>query len=202
MIDPKLNEIPVEGEARTDANRTVASKSDRTRTPRPGLSINDTIAGDTVLSSGARGVDTSGVSAGAGAGAGSSFVTPGTATESPAPNIVPGERSTGTTPRAGVNTTGVAASSSGSTGAAETLSTPPSGFPSSARGTVATTGHHSTPSHHSTSHPPNTLDVAERAYQIWCAKGCPEGTAEEDWHQAERELTSESSGNLSKAAVI
>lgn len=31
--------------------------------------------------------------------------------------------------------------------------------------------------------------IAERAYQIWRAKGSPAGTCEEDWCQAERQLT-------------
>ncbi len=32
--------------------------------------------------------------------------------------------------------------------------------------------------------------IAERAYQIWQANGCPEGRAQEHWFQAERELRS------------
>ena len=30
--------------------------------------------------------------------------------------------------------------------------------------------------------------VSERAYEIWMERGCPEGTAEEDWYAAEREI--------------
>jgi hypothetical protein len=30
--------------------------------------------------------------------------------------------------------------------------------------------------------------VSERAYEIWMERGCPEGTAEEDWYMAEREI--------------
>ncbi len=30
--------------------------------------------------------------------------------------------------------------------------------------------------------------IAERAYQIWLANGCPDGHAQEHWFQAEREL--------------
>jgi Protein of unknown function (DUF2934) len=92
MTDPKLNEIPKDPHA--VAERPPASEAQR---PRQGLSINDTIAGDAKLSVGGRGVDTSGVRAGAGAGAGSTALTPG-ASGSPAPNIVPGSRSSGTTP--------------------------------------------------------------------------------------------------------
>ena len=77
------------------------SLEERSKKPRNGLSINDTIAANTNLSVGARGVDTSGVEAGAGAGAGSTYVTPSAAGSSPAPDIVPGSRGTGTTARSG-----------------------------------------------------------------------------------------------------
>lgn len=30
--------------------------------------------------------------------------------------------------------------------------------------------------------------VAELAYELWQSRGCPDGSAEEDWFQAEREL--------------
>jgi hypothetical protein len=93
MTDPKLNEIPADTQNLSDEQRRQ-----RARSPRPGLSINDTIAADASLSVGGRGVDTSGVVSGAGAGAGSTKVTPGRS-GSPAPNIVPGAASTGTTPR-------------------------------------------------------------------------------------------------------
>jgi Protein of unknown function (DUF2934) len=93
MIDPKLNEIPADPKKVTGQHG-----SERDRGSRAGLSINDTIAGDANLSVGGHGVDTSGVASGAGAGAGSTTLTPG-ASRSPAPNIVPGAASTGTTPR-------------------------------------------------------------------------------------------------------
>jgi hypothetical protein len=93
MTDPKLDEIPAGDESASGQKRGQAA----TR-PRQGLSINDTIAADANLSVGGRGVDTSGVVAGAGAGAGSTMVTPG-GSGSPAPNVVPGAASTGTTPR-------------------------------------------------------------------------------------------------------
>jgi len=32
--------------------------------------------------------------------------------------------------------------------------------------------------------------IAARAYEIWTSKGCPKGTSEEDWAQAERQLSS------------
>ncbi len=33
-------------------------------------------------------------------------------------------------------------------------------------------------------------EIAERAHEIWQSKGCPEGSAEEDWLQAAAELRS------------
>jgi hypothetical protein len=30
--------------------------------------------------------------------------------------------------------------------------------------------------------------IAERAYFLWLEKGCPEGTADQDWVEAERQL--------------
>lgn len=101
MIDPKLNKIPVD---ETDEESPAGGQRPQGATkPRQGLSINDTIARDANLSVGSRGVDTSGVVAGAGAGAGTTSVTPGNPGESPAPNIVPGSRGTGMGPRGSVN---------------------------------------------------------------------------------------------------
>ena len=34
-----------------------------------------------------------------------------------------------------------------------------------------------------------TEQIAERAYFLWLEKGCPEGTAEQDWIEAERQLS-------------
>lgn len=102
MIDLKLNELPAEEQgdfADTPESELTAEQRAIRRQNRAGLSIKDTIAGDTTLSAGSRGVDTSGVSAGAGAGAGMSYVSAGEA-GSPAPEITPGARSTGTTTRA------------------------------------------------------------------------------------------------------
>ncbi len=92
MTDPKLNEIPVEPQDASDEQRRQ-----RAQRPRSGLSINDTVAADANLSVGGRGVNVSGVVSGAGAGAGSTSLTPGRS-GSPAPQIVPGDASTGTTP--------------------------------------------------------------------------------------------------------
>ena len=103
MIDPKLNKLPVgvadDLEDVPESDLTDEQRAARSRRARAGLSVKDTIAGDAALSVGSRGVDTSGVKSGAGAGSGMTSVTPGQAGESPAPNIVPGARSSGTTPR-------------------------------------------------------------------------------------------------------
>ena len=40
--------------------------------------------------------------------------------------------------------------------------------------------------------PLNEQDIANIAYQRWLDRGCPEGSAEEDWYEAERELKSRS----------
>ena len=31
-------------------------------------------------------------------------------------------------------------------------------------------------------------EIQQRAYEYWLERGCPEGSAEEDWFRAEREL--------------
>jgi hypothetical protein len=41
--------------------------------------------------------------------------------------------------------------------------------------------------------PPDEQDIADRAYQRWVDRGCPQGSPEEDWFEAERELRSRSS---------
>jgi len=102
VIDPKFDRLPADAqgdlEKIPERELTEQQRAELARRRRAGYSINDSIAGDTMLSVGARGADTSGVSAGAGAGAGMTSVSPG-GTGSPAPNIVPGSASTGTTPR-------------------------------------------------------------------------------------------------------
>jgi hypothetical protein len=36
---------------------------------------------------------------------------------------------------------------------------------------------------------PRSEDViSKRAYELWLERGCPEGSPEEDWYRAEREL--------------
>lgn len=38
---------------------------------------------------------------------------------------------------------------------------------------------------------PTRDEIAARAYRCWHERGCPEGSPEEDWHRAERELRAE-----------
>jgi hypothetical protein len=39
-----------------------------------------------------------------------------------------------------------------------------------------------------TSSAPTTAEIAERAYRLWIERGCPEGSDEQNWLDAEREL--------------
>lgn len=36
--------------------------------------------------------------------------------------------------------------------------------------------------------PKNDLDVAAIAYRLWEERGCPQGDAERDWYEAERQV--------------
>lgn len=38
---------------------------------------------------------------------------------------------------------------------------------------------------------PSHEEIAQKAFEIWQAHGCPEGTAEQDWLEAEAELEAE-----------
>jgi hypothetical protein len=173
MIDPKLNELPVDPKARSAAKTTSASttseaqEADRAARARAGLSIRDTVAGDTLLSTGSRGVDVSGVEAGAGAGSGSTAVTPGVS-GSPAPNIVPGARATGTTPR----------------GSSASGRAPATNAPGSADA-PGITGDSLSSAYGEDTHASFTDDeIAARAYECWCERGQPHGSPEVDWHRA------------------
>lgn len=163
MIDPKLNDIPVNrsGVAAETIERESndTQQTERSRRGRTGLSINDTIAGDSNLSVGSRGVDTSGVSSGSGAGAGASFLTPTNEGGSPAPNVVPGVRGTGTTLRAD--------------GGAD--QSPTLGLDQDAASSEQFAAG-------------DNYEVAARAFQCWHERGCPEGSPEVDWHRAEQEI--------------
>ena len=37
-------------------------------------------------------------------------------------------------------------------------------------------------------------DIAALAYRLWERRGCPDGTAEQDWREAERQLKSHAKG--------
>ena len=160
MIDPKLNDIPVNKPRVVREDSEVLSEDqnlERTKKNRAGLSINDTIAGGSDLSVGSRGVDTSGVSSGAGAGAGMSSVGPGSSNGSPAAEILPAGRGSGTTARA-----------DGNSEQSPTLSLDqdPSEFYSASENS----------------------DVAARAYECWHERGCPDGSPDIDWQRAEEEV--------------
>jgi hypothetical protein len=46
------------------------------------------------------------------------------------------------------------------------------------------------PAAHPTGAPVEEQDVASLAYRRWLERGCPEGSPQEDWFEAERELYS------------
>jgi hypothetical protein len=100
MNDPKFNELPVEKTGDFEKKSEVDSEEQqdaRAKKNRAGLSINETVAANANLSVGSRGVDTSGVRAGAGAGAGMTATAPSSPGSTPAATIVPGARGSGTT---------------------------------------------------------------------------------------------------------
>jgi hypothetical protein len=35
---------------------------------------------------------------------------------------------------------------------------------------------------------PDIEKIKARAYELWCERGCPHGSSDQDWHRAEREL--------------
>ena len=47
--------------------------------------------------------------------------------------------------------------------------------------------------------PENQQEVAGLAYEFWQARGCPDGSPEEDWFRAERELQSRRQQRLKAA---
>ena len=198
MIDPKLNEIPVKGPlAGTRVDSESEPVAERSRVGREGLSINDTIAGDANLSVGSRGVDTSGLRAGAGAGAGSTSLT-ATEGSSPAPSIVPGARQTGTTPAA------AAASGQSPIGRRET-GVPGTGRPElSEAGDSVLEDSSSASTYSAKTYADDDIDysaISTRAYECWCERGCPEGSPEIDWHRAESEVRERRAGTRTSAAT-
>ena len=94
-----------------------------------------------------------------GAAAGSSYVTPGSSSESPAPNIARGPSGTGMTP--------ISDGSIGRSGSAQ-------GGPSLSGSTEL--------------HSFSQDEIASHAYRCWHERGCPEGSPEVDWDRAVTEL--------------
>jgi hypothetical protein len=145
MIDPKLNELAEKATPSSNNPSRVgvaeAEERQSAERPRPGVSVQDTIASHANLSVGGQGADTSGVRGGAGAGAGGTRLSPVTTGESPLPHVAP----PATESVAGILKTSVISE-------------------------------------------PSYDEVAVHAYHCWQERGCPEGSPEEDWHRAEREL--------------
>jgi Protein of unknown function (DUF2934) len=161
MIETKLNEIPVKNS--TSKMQPDFRKEAASGRGTQGLSIRDTIAGDSARSVGARGVDTSGVQTGAGVAAGAVSVTP-SASASPAPAIVPGAR---------LNANGQSANARADTR-----------LPGTGHTDLSEAGRDA-------SDEPTWDEISLRAYEIWCEQGCPMGSCDNDWRQAEEELRSE-----------
>lgn len=178
MIDPKFNDLP--GTASTETTRPKSGSERPAQRAPQGLSINDTIAGDTLLSTGSTGVDTSGVRAGAGAGAGSSSLNT-SPSGSPSPNIVPGARGTATT-LDGANTSGV-----GPVGRTET------GVPGTGRSELDLAGD---PDANPGEFDASYEEISVRALECWHERGCPDGSPEVDWQRAEQELRNRRSRSL------
>jgi hypothetical protein len=44
--------------------------------------------------------------------------------------------------------------------------------------------------------------IAQRAYEKWCERGRPEGSAERDWLEAEAELRAEAEGGQPESADV
>jgi hypothetical protein len=49
---------------------------------------------------------------------------------------------------------------------------------------------------------PNRASIAELAYQLWVGRGCPDGSDDLDWLEAERQLAAESSSALASEAGL
>jgi hypothetical protein len=170
MIDPKLNDIPAPSS--TTGARPKSGSEQAGAGSAKGLSINDTIAGDTLLSTGSGGVDTSGVRAGAGAGAGTASLNT-SPSGSPAPNVVGGSRGTGATPGSATST------GQSPVGRAET------GVPGTGRTELDLAGDDNADYGDVSL---SSDEISSRAFDYWCERGCPEGSPEVDWQRAEAEI--------------
>ena len=47
-----------------------------------------------------------------------------------------------------------------------------------------------------------SMSVGELAYLLWQARGCPEGTAEQDWLDAERQLRAKQAAQTAASKAI
>ncbi len=186
MIDPKFNELEETEPGKKSLNTGLSQETDASAKPRPGLSINDTIAADANLSVGSRGTDTSGVRAGAGAGAGSSFVTPAATGESPAPGVVPGPRGSGITTLSSADPEQIP--TQGGQSYSVTPASPLSGQETSRSGQETPFSSQETSVVEEDFYELSNDEIAAHAYHCWLERGSPSGSSDEDWHRAEREL--------------
>lgn len=182
MIDPKLNELPIDpnDEIANAGDGRVTEKTQAESGKRRGLSVNDTVASNANLSVGSRGVDTSGVKAGAGAGAGMAMTAAGETGESPAPQIMGGDRGAGTT-TLGTNNSKTTGSTVPATG-------------SGISGGAAESGHLAGDLAGSEG------EIAALAYNYWCDRGCPVGSPEVDWKRAEEKYRASKGGVTARSA--
>ena len=72
----------------------------------------------------------------------------------------------------------------------------------STRGTNGDENHAMKKSNQSTNHEPTHEEITALAQQIYEEEGCPCGKAEEHWHEAERRLRQQTTGDGQKAAVL
>jgi hypothetical protein len=61
-----------------------------------------------------------------------------------------------------------------------------------ARGSGSVTEISSQPARIGRSEPENQEEIAALAHALWQARGCPDGSPDEDWYQAKRELAERS----------
>lgn len=109
----------------------------------------------------------------------------------------------------GVDTSGVAAGSGAGTGMTSVTPGARGGSPAAdilpgAQGTGTTprsdTAPGQKPSLRLDAEGPTRDEIAARAYRCWHERGCPEGSPEEDWDRAERELRTERQGQRTKSS--
>ena len=199
MIDPKFNEIEDTSETGLKKPSNSGLTAETPAQPRRGLSINDTIASDASLSVGSRGTDTSGVRAGAGAGAGSTYLTPGSAGESPAPSIIPGARGSGTTALGGINPDQAPTIQDDLTDDSEERSSGVLGVSQSpiTSSVISDERYVIGEDTYDLSHE----EISAHAYTCWRERGSPVGSPQEDWDRAIQELRARKRGLSSSATA-